>query len=81
MEIFLDKLFQSLAWINKQSWFFAVAFFIVLLLIGRGRNKQDLLEVIITCLIFWLFDALFFRKLFRGMANNLAEGVKKVNKN
>ncbi len=66
------------AWLVNQSWFMAAALMLGFLISGTIKSKEDFLEALVFCLLFWLFDFLFFKKFGQQILYKIQNRYKKI---
>lgn len=73
----IQKLGRLITWIARQSWFFALFLFLGFVVTGSIKNGNDLLEKMIICLVFWLFDFLFLKRMMTDFLRKVLDAYKK----
>ncbi|PZP45982.1 MAG: hypothetical protein DI598_12670 [Pseudopedobacter saltans] len=76
MNLLIRKLGKMVDLIVQQSWFFALFMFLGFVITGSVKNKEDLIEKLVLCLVFWLLDFLFLKKYMTKFLKSLAEKNK-----
>ena len=63
----MKRIENILDWLIKRSWFFSASLFLGLFISGSIQNKKDFFSILTTCLILWLFDILFIKKVIHNL--------------
>ena len=72
----MENIKHKLDWLIKRSWFLSACLFLGLFISGNIQNKKDLFSILTTCLILWLFDSLFLKKVINNLYHKVLNSYK-----